>query len=162
MTTPEPVRVARVLPVTPERAFVAFTRGFSAWWPPEYTFAGRADLLSEIRLGRAAGEVCSEFGPSGFRIDWGRVTVWEPPHRLVFLWQIGPDRAPNPDPAVASQVAIEISAQGHGVEVALTHDAFERHGDDGGRYRDEMANEAGWPLLIDRFADYAIGDAIRP
>jgi hypothetical protein len=44
-----------------------------------------------------------------------------------------------------------------GTEVRLTHDAFERCGEAGAGYRDEMASEYGWPLILASFVDRAAG-----
>ena len=91
---------------------------------------------------------CFELGPHGFRCDWGRVTVWEPPHRLVFRWQIGAQREPVPDPQRASEVEVRF-ADG---EVRLEHRGFERHGPDAENYRAALASEQGWPYILGRYA----------
>ena len=80
----------------PERAFDAFTGGLSSWWPAEYTWA--QSTLEGIAIEPKEGGRCHETGPHGFSCDWGRVLACEPPQRLVFTWQISPDRTPQPDP----------------------------------------------------------------
>jgi uncharacterized protein YndB with AHSA1/START domain len=96
----EPIRQAVTVPVPVERAFAAFT-DLASWWPRVYTWA--ADTLEDIGIEPREGGHCYERGPYGFTCHWGRVLAWEPPARLVFTWQIAPDRVPEPNPAKASE-----------------------------------------------------------
>jgi len=141
-------RAATTVPVPPDRAFAVFA-DLGAWWPAEYSWS--QDALVAIRLDPRAGGLCSEEGPHGFRCDWGRVLAWEPPARLRFTWQIGPDRVPQPDPARASEVEVRFSADGAGgTRVDVEHGGFERHGSGGAEYAAGM--EQGWAHLLERFA----------
>jgi uncharacterized protein YndB with AHSA1/START domain len=79
-----------------ERAFATFSDGLAGWWPREYTWA--QDTLETIAIEPREGGRCFERGPHGFHCDWGRVLAWDPPDRLAFTWQIGPDRVPEPNP----------------------------------------------------------------
>ena len=122
-----------------------------AWWPPEYTWAQQS--LAEIAIEPAEGGRCYERGPHGFSCDWGRVLAWEPPDRLVFTWQISPQRVPQPDPARSSEVEVRFAAEGaSATRVELEHRHFERHGEGADGYRAAMTSEHGWPLLLERFA----------
>lgn len=133
----------------PSAAFRLFTEGFGRWWPREYSWGGEAclDIGIEPRLGGA----CREIGPQGFRSDWGRVTIWEPPSRLCFTWQIAPDRTPQPDPEQSSEVQVVFLAAGARTDVVLTHAGFARHGEGWEAYRDGMGGPQGWPWLLERF-----------
>jgi uncharacterized protein YndB with AHSA1/START domain len=133
----------------PERAFEAFTADLMNWWPADYTWSGRSALV-EIGMEPGAGGLCFEVGPHGFRCDWGRVLTWDPPRRLVFTWQVGPNREPLPDPARASEVEVRF----HEGRVALEHRGFERHGPTGDDYRKALASPEGWPFILDRFRSY--------
>ncbi|MFG2061660.1 SRPBCC domain-containing protein [Micromonospora sp. NPDC048871] len=81
---------------------------------------------------------------------WGRVLIWDPPGRLVFTWQIGPDRAPVPDPALASEVEVQFTPAAAGTLVEVTHRHFDRHGEAAEGYRQALT--AGWSELLSRFA----------
>ena len=131
----------------PERAFAAFVEELHAWWPPEYTWSG--DVLEEIAIEPRQEGRCFERGPHGFHCDWGRVTVFEPPHRLVFTWQISAQRAPQPDPGKASEVEVTVSDDGR---VELEHRGFERHGPDADGYRAALDSPQGWPYILGRYA----------
>ena len=138
------------VPGVPERAFAAFTAEFGRWWPPEYTWS--QDTLEEIGIDTREGGLCFERGPHGFHCDWGRVLAWEPPSRLVLAWQIGPTRAPEPDPAKASEVEVRFEADGDGTRVSLSHTGFERHGDGAEGYAAAMDSPQGWDYILGRFA----------
>jgi uncharacterized protein YndB with AHSA1/START domain len=141
---------------SPAEAFALFHGRFGEWWPPTNTYAGEANgSPGRLTLGDGAGGLCSEIGQHGFRIDWGRVTVFEPPTRLVFLWQIAPNSVPDPNPDHASQVEVLFAAGGEGCRITISHGAFERHGEGAEAYRDEMASEYGWPLALAAYEAFA-------
>lgn len=137
----------------PAAAFRLFVEGFGRWWPREFTWSG--DSLTQIGIEPAPGGACFELGPYQFRLDWGRVVLWDPPRALGFTWQINPDRTPQPDPHRASAVEVGFHAEGARTRVSLRHHGFAAHGEDGASYREEMGSAMGWPLLLERFARLA-------
>jgi uncharacterized protein YndB with AHSA1/START domain len=149
-TSTDVLRNSRDVGVSVPRAFEVFTVGLGTWWIPEFTWSG-PDALDMIGIEPGVDGKCYEIGPYGFRCDWGRVTVWEPPNRLAFTWQIGPDRVPQPDPAKASEVEVLFHPEGEArTRVELEHRGFERHGEAGAGYREAL--EAGWDQLLARYA----------
>ena len=137
---------------SPERAFEVFTEGLGSWWPREYTWS--QEVLEEIGLEPREGGLCYERGPHGFRCDWGRVLAWEPPRRVVFTWQIGPNREPQPNPEKASAVTVRFGDDGGGgVRVEVEHRAFDRHGEAGADYAAALGSPQGWPVMLARFAE---------
>lgn len=135
---------------TPSDAFTRFTDEMDAWWPSDYSWS--QDELVEIGIEPGVDGMCYEIGPHGFRCDFGRVLSWEPGSRLVFTWQISPNREPVPNPDNASEVEVVFrQAEDGQTEVELTHRHFERHGDGGEEYRDAMASEYGWPLILQQY-----------
>lgn len=146
----EAAKLTKSVPATPELAFARFTEGLGTWWPPEFTWS--QEVLESIEMESRPGGLCFERGPYGFRVDWARVLSWEPPHRLVLSWQIGPDRMPEPNPAKASQVEVRFVAGEAGTtEIELTHSGFDRHGEAAEGYRAAMT-EHGWPRILERYA----------
>jgi uncharacterized protein YndB with AHSA1/START domain len=146
-----PIRQQLTVDVTPADAFAAFTDGMNAWWPRELSWSDR--LLERIGIEPRSGGFCYEIASGGMRLDWGRVSAWEPPHRVAFSWQIGPDRVPEVSPARASQV--EVRFEPDGVErtlVTLIHDGWERHGEGGAAYRESMTSSDGWARILASYA----------
>lgn len=126
-----------------------FTEALTDWWVKEYTWSGPA-ALAALGIEPWAGGMLYEIGPYGFRADWGRVLTWDPPRRLVFTWQIGPDRAPVPDPAWASEVEVLFLPDGFGrTRVEVEHRHFNRHGEAAEGYRQALT--AGWHELLSRY-----------
>lgn len=158
----EPIRVSTTVATAPAEAFAVFTQRLGDWWPHEYTWSG--DELRELRLTGRCDGLASEIGPWGFRIDWGRVTVWEPPTRLVLCWHVAPGRVPDPNPQRASVVELGFrpAPDGTGTVVALEHRHFERHGEGAAAYRDRMAAPEGWPYLLECFRAHVEARAGRP
>ncbi|WP_434742398.1 SRPBCC family protein [Micromonospora sp. SH-82] len=143
---PASVRSVLLVPVPVERAFEVFAEELADWWIRDYTWSGSAALV-ELGIEPHTDGMLYEIGPYGFRADWGRVLVWEPPYRLVFTWQIGPDRAPVPDPERASEVEVRFRADDSGdTVVEVEHRHFERHGESGEGYRQALT--AGWQELL--------------
>jgi uncharacterized protein YndB with AHSA1/START domain len=146
------VRAEVAVPCSLAEAFALFALRIGSWWPREFTWS--QDALELFAIEPRKGGACFEVGPHGFRCDWGRVLVWRPPHTLTLCWQIGPDRAPEPDPSKASEVNVRIEPDEHeGTRVSVEHAEFERHGPSGGEYRAGM--EKGWGYLLERYAAFA-------
>lgn len=149
MDNEDAVRRAVTVPLARERAFALFA-DLQAWWPPEFSWSGAA--LDRLGMEPHEGGMCFELGPHGFRCDWGRVVAWEPPGRLVFLWQIAPTRAPEPDPARASEVEVAFRAEDDPFTwVDVEHRHFARHGEGADAYRAGMASPQGWSYMLERY-----------
>jgi uncharacterized protein YndB with AHSA1/START domain len=150
LTSIEPVHAAISVGVGIEDAFATFVDRFGSWWPRSSSWSGEA--LQSMTLEPRPGGLLSEHGPHGFRLDWGRIVAWEPPHRLAFTWQVAPDRTPEPNPSRASEVELRFRAANGGTRVELEHRGFERHGAGAEAYRDGMASDDGWPRLLAAYA----------
>jgi uncharacterized protein YndB with AHSA1/START domain len=72
-----------------EHAFHVWTDRIGTWWPSDHTATGQADLI--VLEGGVGGRIY-ERTSDGVEHDWGEVTVWEPPARLVYLWHLRRDR----------------------------------------------------------------------
>jgi uncharacterized protein YndB with AHSA1/START domain len=134
------------LAVPVERALEVFTGSVDAWWPREYHI-GRADV-AEVVLEDGVGGRWFERGVDGSECDWGRVLVWEPPHRLVFTWQINGSWQFDPDPAKASEIEARFTATGPQESlVEVEHRYFDRL-DGGQAVNDAINGGGGWDLLL--------------
>lgn len=135
----------------PTDAFLRFTREMRNWWPKSYSWSG--ETLQDMTIAEEAGGFCTEIGPHGFRCDFGRVLETDPPRRILFTWQIGPNREPVPDPSKASEVELIFSATVGGTRVTLTHRGFLNHGSGAEQYLEAMRSDQGWPLMLKRFSE---------
>jgi hypothetical protein len=145
-----PIRININVPGDRALAFRWFVHDFNAWWPKTYTWSG--DTLVHIGMATHIDGLCSETGPGGFRCDWGRVLKFEEDRLLTFLWQISFARIPVPDPSKCSEVTVTFSDADSGeATISLEHRCFERHGEDGASYRDALASEQGWPLILEQY-----------
>jgi uncharacterized protein YndB with AHSA1/START domain len=151
----DPIERGVTVPVPAERAFSHFVDDFAQWWPQTYSWSG--DVLEDSGIEAFAGGHCYEIGPGGFRCDWGTVIVFERPLRLVFTWQINPDRTPQPDQERASVVELLFSgSDDHGglCRVTLVHRGFERHGESAEAYRAALNGPEGWTFILASYAGY--------
>lgn len=151
---PDIVSCSTEVVLAPAEAFELFTAGLATWWPAEFSWS--QDVLERVEMEPREGGLFHEFGPHGFRCDWGRVLAWRPPERLVFSWQITPERLPEPNPGKASEVEVCFGPTGAGSLVELDHRGFERHGEGATGYA-EMMGSQGWPFALERFAAAAAG-----
>ena len=123
-----------------EHAFEVWTKGISAWWPLRgHSVSG--ENAEAVLLEPRAGGRFYERARDGSEHEWGRILVWEPPHRLVYSWHIGSD------PARATEVEIRFTGAADGAtEVAIEHRGWERWAEAAPKAR--RANEAGWDDLL--------------
>src|SRR5436305_410241 len=78
---------------------------------------------------------------------------WEPPARLVLIWQLTPEFAYDPD--LITEVEVLFSPDGAGTHVDLEHRDLERLGDKADAMRETVSGPGGWPALLQLFADEA-------
>ncbi|ODU03259.1 MAG: ATPase [Pseudonocardia sp. SCN 72-86] len=144
-----PITGTVTLAVPVERAFAVFTGSINTWWPHQFHI-GQADV-EEVVLEPRVGGRWYERGVDGSECDWGRVLLWEPPHRLVFTWQINGSWQFDPDPGHASEIEALFRPDGTGSIVDVEHRLFERL-DGGQAINDAINGGGGWALLLDGFA----------
>jgi uncharacterized protein YndB with AHSA1/START domain len=141
----------------PEHAFTVFTEGLSAWWPLDGYTIGAQPAVAAVIEPRAGGR-WFERAADGTETDWGRVLVYEPPHRLVLSWEITPDW--RHDTAIATEVEVTfVATDGDRTRVELEHRGLETYGDQADQMRGIFESEGGWGSLLQRFATAASDDA---
>jgi uncharacterized protein YndB with AHSA1/START domain len=137
-----------------DAAFQVFVARFDIWWPHEYHI-GASDV-AEIVLEDHVGGRWYERGVDGRECDWGRVLAWEPPHRLVFTWQINGSWQFDPDPAHASEIEVTFAAEGpERTRVEVNHRFLERLVD-GQTIHDSLRQGGSWPTLLDGYAKVVV------
>ncbi len=70
--------------------FDVFVRTIGAWWPLQPMSFGRERVRDVTFEARAGGRVY-EIWDDGTTVEWGRVSVWEPPSRFVMSWLSTPE-----------------------------------------------------------------------
>lgn len=139
-----------------ERAFKVFTERFDEIKPHEHNLlpVPIAETVFEPRVG---GHVYDR-GVDGSECRWARVLAFEPPHRLVFSWDIGTTWQVEPDLANASEVEVRFMAEGpHRTRVELEHRRLDRHGPGWEDLYAGVDNDGGWPLYLARYAALLAG-----
>lgn len=149
--TDDAIRHSVTVPAGAERAFAVFTERMAEWWPRAYTWSEAA--LEHVGMEPRTGGRWYERDAAGTERVWGTVRAWDPPHGVVLSWGIAPDRAPEPDPAHASEIEVRFRPGDGGTSVELEHREFARHGEDvAADYRAGMDSPAGWPTILACFA----------
>ena len=145
------VRTSIVVEAPVERAFQVFTDDIGSWWDPDHHLldAPLAEMVFEPRVG---GRILDR-GTDGSENSWARVLAYEPPHRVVFSWDISLRWQIEPDPARTSEVEVRFVAEGpERTRVELEHRNLDRHGDGWEGMRDAVGSPNGWDSGLRRLA----------
>lgn len=140
----EPVRKHIQVDLPAEQAFALFADGISTWWPLETHSLGDVDTESCAIEGKVGGRIY-EIMQDGTEADWGRVTEWDPPHKLVFTWHL------NRDESTAQTVEVMFLSAGSGTEIELIHRDWELLGDRANEMRDGY--DSGWDFVLGQYID---------
>lgn len=151
--TPQPIEKSVTVPVDQDIAFQSFVNNIGDWWPTAYTWS--QEKLSYFAIDPKIDGLCSEWGPYGFRCDWGRVAHIEEPSYIAFKWQISARREPVPDPEKASLVEVWFKVYDNKqTKVVLHHHQFSNHGEEALSYRDALDSPQGWDFILDLYKKY--------
>jgi uncharacterized protein YndB with AHSA1/START domain len=134
-----------------ERAFSVFTEGIGSWWPAtHHILEGElAEMVFEPRVG---GNVYDR-AVDGSECRWARVLAYEPPHRVVFSWDINGQWKIETDPARTSEVEVTFTADGpNRTRVELVHRNLDRHGDGWESHARAVGSPDGWQVGLNAFA----------
>ena len=134
-----------------DRAFSVFTERFGDFKPPEHNLlpVAIAETVFEPRVG---GHIYDR-GVDGSECRWARVLAYEPPTRVVFSWDISPQWQIESDPGSTSEVEVRFVAETpQRTRLELEHRHLERHGQGWESVSDGVADDAGWPLYLARYA----------
>ena len=128
--------VALRVAAPPVRSFAAFTGDIGEWWCPNglFRFTERAGGRLEFEPGPPRRLV--EIGVDGERFEIGPVTVWEPPHRLVFGW-----RQSGFPAGQTTEVSVRFDEVENGTRVTVEHLGWEE-------IPQEAAARHGFPLSV--------------
>jgi uncharacterized protein YndB with AHSA1/START domain len=154
MTVPtqtDAVRTAVVVDVPADRAFSVFTDGIGTWWSPDHHIL-RGELAEMVFEPRVGGNIYDR-GVDGTECRWSRVLAYEPPHRVVFSWDISLAWELETDPDKTSEIEIRFVAESpQRTRVELEHRHLARHGDGWEQMRDAVGSPDGWGQGLAAFA----------
>jgi uncharacterized protein YndB with AHSA1/START domain len=146
------VQTSVVVAAPVERAFSVFTDGIATWWQPEHHIleAELAEMVFEPRVG---GHIVDR-GVDGSECRWARVLAYEPPERVAFSWDIGPQWQLENDHKKCSEIEVRFVAEGPDrTRVELEHRNLDRHGEGWEGMRDAVGSPEGWPGGLEALAE---------
>jgi uncharacterized protein YndB with AHSA1/START domain len=148
---PAVVRKQVVVEAPPEQAFKIFTERFGDFKPPEHNLM-QAPIAETVFDARVGGHVYDR-AVDGSECRWARILAYEPPDRVVFSWDIGPQWQLEPDAANTSEVEVRFVAESpERTRVELEHRNIDRHGPGWEGIVQGVDGDQGWPLYLQRYA----------
>jgi DNA-binding transcriptional ArsR family regulator/uncharacterized protein YndB with AHSA1/START domain len=151
------VQASVVVEAPIERAFQVFTSDFGSFKPPEHNML-QAEIAETVLEPRVGGYLYDR-GVDGSECRWARVLAYEPPHRLLFSWDISPHWQIETDPARTSEWEVRFIAETPSrTRVEIEHRNLDRHGEGWEGVREGVAGDQGWPLYLQRYAKLLAGE----
>lgn len=154
-----PVTVNRhvVVNATTAEAFDVFVGRFGEFKPKEHNLL-EVDIVETVFEPRVGGSIYDR-GADGSECRWARVLVYEPPHRVVFSWDIGPTWQVESDHELTSEVEVRFVVEsGDRTRVELEHRHLDRHGPGWEGVAFGVSDDQGWPLYLDGYARLLVPD----
>jgi len=135
-----------------DHAFRTWTERPALWWPPGHTLSGDpASIVFEPRVGGQIYEV----DRAGTELPWGRILLWEPPHRVEYSWHhffpideatnVAVSFTPRPSPSPGDDHTV----------VRIEQSGWDALGDLGPSRRE--GNTRGWSAVLDAFRQHLQG-----
>jgi uncharacterized protein YndB with AHSA1/START domain len=140
-----------------QQAFSVFTERFGDFKPKEHNLLG-SPIATTVFEPRVGGHIYDR-AVDGSECHWARILAYEPPTRVVFSWDIGPQWQVESDPERTSEVEVRFFEETpRRTRVELEHRNIERHGPGWENVRGGVGNDAGWPLYLARYASLFHGE----
>lgn len=145
------VRRHVVVDASIDKAFSVFTDRFGDFKPREHNLLA-VPIIETVFEPRVGGNIVDR-GEDGSECRWARILAYDPPHRVVFTWDIGPTWQVETDPGLTSEVEVTFTAEtSDRTRVDLEHRHIDRHGPGWESVRDGVEHDQGWPLYLNRYA----------
>jgi uncharacterized protein YndB with AHSA1/START domain len=144
------VRQSIVVEAPRDRAFAVFTEGMTSWWPLEAYSIAPGPMAEAVIEPREGGR-WFERSEDGSECEWGRVLAWEPPDRVVLVWQLSPDW--QYDAGLHTEIEVRFTAEDERrTRVELEHRGIENYAERAEQMRTILGSDDGWGGLLRRFA----------
>jgi uncharacterized protein YndB with AHSA1/START domain len=142
------IRRELVLGVPVEKAFTTFVERFGEIKNKEHNLL--ASPIARTTFEPRVGGNIYDVGEDGSECRWSRVLAYEPPHRVLFSWDISPQWQIETDPARTSEVEVTFTAESDDqTRVVLEHRHIERHGEGWEGLR--FGVDAGWQEYLENY-----------
>jgi uncharacterized protein YndB with AHSA1/START domain len=115
------IMIALRVAATPARAFEAFTAEIGRWWRPNPLFAFTPRSPGVLAFEGGEGGRLTETLDDGKVFEIGRVSVWDPPQRLVVSW-----RQASFAPDQATEVEVRFEPVGAETRVTVEHRGWDQ------------------------------------
>lgn len=143
------VRHERVVDLPQPEAFALFA-DLDRFKPREHNMLDVP--IEQTVMEQHPGGAIYDRGVDGTTCQWGRVVSFDPPDRLVFTWDIGPDWRVTSDLSHASEVEVTFTPDGdERTRVTLVHRHIDRHGKAWESLRAGLDAPDGWPIYLSRY-----------
>lgn len=138
--SPAPIRKTLVVRANVGRAFDVFVSRMHDWSPAVQSLTrARKNIVIEPH----AGGRWYEISETDDEADWGRVLVWEPPHRLVLAWQL--DQRFSYDPELVTEVEVRFAPEGEQrTRIEFEHRNLDRFGAAAEQTKAALDSDGGW------------------
>jgi uncharacterized protein YndB with AHSA1/START domain len=146
------------VPLSQARTFELFTTRMTDFWPKEHSIG--SSEIAEVLVEPHTGGRWFERGVDGSECPWGRVAAWDPPRKVVLLWQIGANWNFNPDFETEVEVTFTEEAGGR-THVKLAHRNLQRYGDATEQMRAIFDDPKGWAGTLAAFAELTNAETQR-
>jgi uncharacterized protein YndB with AHSA1/START domain len=148
------VRQQVVVEVPIGQAFEIFVKKFDLLKPREHNLLP-VEIAETVFEAKVGGSIYDR-GVDGTICRFARVLAYEPPHRVVFSWDIDPQWQIETDPNRTSEVEVRfVSEAPNRTRVELEHRNLDRHGEGWEAVRQGVGSEGGWPLYLHRYVAIA-------
>ena len=146
------VRKELMINASQRRASQAFTEQMDLWWPRAHHI-GKSEMKEAVLETKPGGR-WYKVGVDGTECNWGKVLVWNPPHKVVLAWQITAEF--QYDPNFLTEVEVNFIEKGPKLtSFTLEHRNIEKFGVQAQEIWSMFDSEGGWTGMIKSFATIA-------
>lgn len=140
------------VPLSQARAFELFTARMTEFWPKQHSI-GNAEI-AEVVVEPCRGGRWFERGIDGRECQWGSIASWDPPRKVVLLWQIDENWRFNPD--FETEVDVTFTQEGSDrTRLELRHRNLQRYGEATEQMRAIFDDPGGWTGTLAGFVEFA-------